>query len=182
MWHQQWPDDPQAVLAIGNALNVSTLRGGAQGFQLDALMKVSCHFGYGGVQQGLHFGQAERYEDDQRWAKLPHFTTLPSPSSLTHRCILDYLYRGTSKRGSCCSPYAYLLVLDFCLTIYPVSVDTIFQTADTFQLGLQKIQSEIKELQASGVAPNDRFIAVMEVSELTVSRDHVDIRGEALRY
>jgi diaphanous 1 len=31
----------QAVLAVGNALNGSSFRGGARGFQLDALLKVS---------------------------------------------------------------------------------------------------------------------------------------------
>lgn len=30
----------EAVLAVGNALNNSTFRGGARGFQLDALLKV----------------------------------------------------------------------------------------------------------------------------------------------
>lgn len=30
----------QAVLAVGNALNGSSFRGGARGFQLDALLKV----------------------------------------------------------------------------------------------------------------------------------------------
>jgi len=30
----------QAVLAVGNALNDSTFRGGARGFQLEALQKV----------------------------------------------------------------------------------------------------------------------------------------------
>ena len=30
----------QAVLAVGNALNGSTFRGGARGFQLEALLKV----------------------------------------------------------------------------------------------------------------------------------------------
>jgi hypothetical protein len=33
-------DLPQTVLAVGNALNGSTFRGGARGFQLDALLKV----------------------------------------------------------------------------------------------------------------------------------------------
>lgn len=31
----------QLVLAVGNALNASSFRGGAQGFKLDALLKVS---------------------------------------------------------------------------------------------------------------------------------------------
>lgn len=34
----------QAVLSVGNALNGSTFRGGARGFQLDALLKVSRQF------------------------------------------------------------------------------------------------------------------------------------------
>jgi diaphanous 1 len=51
------------------------------------------------------------------------------------------------------------------LTCNLVSVDTITQTVDSFQLGLQKIKIEIDQLQEiQGVAPNDRFIVVMEVS------------------
>ena len=34
---------PQTVLTVGNALNGSTFRGGARGFQLDALLKVILH-------------------------------------------------------------------------------------------------------------------------------------------
>lgn len=37
----------QAVLALGNALNGSTFRGGARGFHLDALLKVAGFYGYG---------------------------------------------------------------------------------------------------------------------------------------
>lgn len=37
----------QSVLAVGNALNGSSYRGDARGFQLDALLKVSpCYFDF----------------------------------------------------------------------------------------------------------------------------------------
>jgi hypothetical protein len=36
-------DSPQTVLVVGNALNGSTFRGGARGFQLEALLKVNFH-------------------------------------------------------------------------------------------------------------------------------------------
>ena len=51
----------QAVLMIGNTLNGSTFRGGAQGFQLDALLKVD--FIDSGIEGSSYPYVVERNED-----------------------------------------------------------------------------------------------------------------------
>ncbi|KAF8351690.1 hypothetical protein F5887DRAFT_938683 [Amanita rubescens] len=119
----------QAVLAIGNALNVSTFRGEARGFQLDALLKLK----------------------DTK-------TTKGGPSCPT---LLHYLARLLLRTDA--SLTTFIEELPNVEAVARLSVDTIIQTADSFQVGLQKIQNEIKQLQQlSDIAPNDRFIAIME--------------------
>jgi len=64
---------------IGNTLNSSTFRGGAQGFQLDALLKVDViDFG---VERSSYSYAVERNEDSQRWPRLSDLATLPGSSS-----------------------------------------------------------------------------------------------------
>lgn len=119
----------QAVLAVGNALNTSTFRGGAQGFQLDALMKLK----------------------DTK-------TTKGGPTCPT---LLHYLARLLLRTDP--SLTTFIDELPNLEAAARLSVDTIMQTVDAFQLGLQKIRNEIEKLrQIQSISSNDRFIVVME--------------------
>lgn len=67
----------QVVLAIGNALNGSTFRGGARGFQLDALLKVYLpQLGF--MILLLNTLLDERNKDGKSWNGLPNASTLSS--------------------------------------------------------------------------------------------------------
>jgi hypothetical protein len=75
---------------IGNALNGSTFRGGARGFQLDALLKVD--FLDAGTEQNSYFYAAERNEDSQRWTGLSDLIALPRSGSHGIGSLVDPIY------------------------------------------------------------------------------------------
>lgn len=64
---------------IGNTLNGSTFRGGARGFQLDALLKVD--FIDLGIKQSPYLYLVERNENSQRWTRLSYLASLPGSGS-----------------------------------------------------------------------------------------------------
>lgn len=72
---------------IGNTLNGSTFRGGARGFQLDALLKVDvidsgngrCSYSY----------VAKRNEDCKRWTILSDLASLPGSDTHAIRSLVD---------------------------------------------------------------------------------------------
>jgi len=72
---------------IGNTLNGSTFRGGARGFQLDALLKVD--FIDSGNGQGSYPFVAERNEDCKRWTRLSNLASLPSSGTHAIGSFLD---------------------------------------------------------------------------------------------
>ena len=72
---------------IGNTLNGSTFRGGARGFQLDALLKVDS-IDPGNEHDSYPYA-AERNEDCQRWTKLSDLTSLPGSGSHAIGSLVD---------------------------------------------------------------------------------------------
>ena len=85
---------------IGNTLNGSTFRGGARGFQLDALLKVNV-IGSGNGRCSYPY-VAKRNEDRERWTKLSDLASLPGSDPHAIGSLVDTIPRGSASRGSCC--------------------------------------------------------------------------------
>jgi hypothetical protein len=58
----------------------------------------------------------------------------------------------------------FIHFLLFLLKDSPVSVQTVFASVNSFVIGLDQIDDEIRQLKKSAVPPNDRFVLVMQVS------------------
>jgi hypothetical protein len=72
---------------IGNTLNDSTFRGGARGFQLDALLKVD--FIDSGNRRGSYPYVAERNEDCKRWTRVSNLASLPGSGTHAIGSLVD---------------------------------------------------------------------------------------------
>ena len=72
---------------IGNTLNGSTFRGGARGFQLDALLKVTVIDS--GNRRGSYPYAAERNEDCKRWTRLSDLASFPGSDTHAIGSLVD---------------------------------------------------------------------------------------------
>jgi hypothetical protein len=94
----------QGVLTVGNALNNSSFRGGARGFQLEALLKVRPTQCAGTFTNSL---PVERNEDGQRRIRLPYTPSLSSPRANADGSITRYIHGGTTARRGCSPRYVW---------------------------------------------------------------------------
>jgi hypothetical protein len=85
----------QGVLTVGNALNNSSFRGGARGFQLEALLKVRSTHRAVTITNSF---PVEGNEDGQRRIRLPYTPSLSSPCVDADGSITRYIHGGTTAR------------------------------------------------------------------------------------
>jgi hypothetical protein len=155
----------KAVLVIGNELNGGTFRGGAQGFQLDALLKLKeTRTAKGGpaCPTLLHYVAKVLLRKDP---SLPAFMEeLPS---------LEAAARGG------CKPLLPKVDADSLV----VSIQTISQTVNSLVGGLNVVKTELQQLRTlKGVPSNDRFVSVMQsfVGQVTPAVDALKNMGSAV--
>lgn len=124
-----------AVLAIGNALNGSTFRGGARGFALEGL------------------GKLKETKTVKGGADCP--------------TLLHYLAKVLLRSDP--SLVNFIDELPHLEPAARVSVQTIMQSVNQLVSGLNQVRDEIahakEEMKRSEVNAEDRFVAVMQVSE-----------------
>jgi diaphanous 1 len=154
---------------VGNALNNATFRGGAQGFQLDALLKV--------IHLSLCLLRSDSFFQLKETKTARGGTGCPTLLHYLARVLLrtdpllisftdDIPHLDAAARGEFLSHYPEMQIKRFKI----VSVQTVMQSASALVSGLSQLSEEIKQLKRLPSLPaNDLFIVVMQVSTLPLS-------------
>jgi diaphanous 1 len=157
----------KAVLVVGNALNGSSFRGGARGFQLEALLKV-CDSQLSNVatvflMSNVKMKETKTARGGSDCPTLLHYLARvllrTDPSLVTF--IEDLPHLEAAARGK---SLPILIVDIFVNPADLVSVQTITQSVNALVSGLNQVNEEIKQLkQLKSLAANDQFVRVMQV-------------------
>lgn len=184
----------QVVLAVGNSLNAATFRGNAQGFQLEALLKVGqlVYFfeDYGPAEASL----SSQLKDTRATVTAPGATA--GTATLLHHIarlmmkqsdgLIDFLSESphvqAASRSACFPPgtiRSWLVLMHALATDPLVSAATVAASVSAVTNAISAVRAELdvmKRLPTS--SPIDRFIPVMEVSRVRPCA----VQNESLTY
>lgn len=133
----------QVVLAVGNALNASTFRGNARGFQLEALLKL----------------RDTKAVDANAGPTLLHYVV--RQLNKVDPALVDFLADLPHIEGASRGLFDYVAVMR-ALICRTVSLASVQQTTAGFVSGLASLQEELRLARRSTLVPGDRFVSSME--------------------
>ena len=158
-------DNPlQTVLAVGHILNSSSFRGGARGFQLNALNKVrsSAHSLHPVSLTIMQLKETKTASGGTECPTLLHYLArvlLRTDPSLV-MFIEEMPHLEPAARGrSICDPSNVKYSRG-----ETVSVPTVIASVQSLTAGLAQLKEEVAAVQRLPTVGNDRFVTVMQVS------------------
>lgn len=138
-------------MKLGNALNASSFRGGARGFQLEALLKMK---------------ETRTAKATSECPTLLHYLArllIKSDQELV--TFINDLPHIEAAARSALFCFTIAIVLGVLTTFCAVSVQNTLASVQTISLGLEQVKREIENVrQRKEQRPEDRFLFVMEVS------------------